>query len=95
MSFFSGLIPANFSSWSIEVNTVVGRTVATARRCGVTIMLVHDEEGWWTVTKIHKGQIIGQRKAKRLPKRASAHIDNHRPRRHHGHAAHRHIQARR
>lgn len=55
------LVPANLADWRMEVVRLPGiadnatRTVATARRNGVTLILA-ESAGWWTVTKLHKGQ---------------------------------------
>lgn len=65
----NGLIPDDFDRWrNVEVLKLPDRTVVTARRTGVTIMLVC-VDGWWTVTKMHKGQQIGCKVVKKLPKK--------------------------
>jgi hypothetical protein len=67
----NSLIPDDFPKWKMDVLRLPeGRTVVTARRTGVTIMLVQADD-WWTVTKMHKGREIGCKVVKRLPKRVS------------------------
>ncbi len=61
------LIPENFSDWRMDVLKLPGSLTVTARRTGVTIMLV-EVDGWWTVSKMHKGQRLGCKQVKRLPK---------------------------
>lgn len=61
----ASLIPENLADWQMTVirlpgvgphgNGAATRTYATARRNGVTFTFL-ESEGWWTVTKTHKGQ---------------------------------------
>lgn len=86
----NGIIPANFTDWRVEVislpsSGVFGsggqaRTAATARRTGITLIFVQDDEGWWTVTKSRGGQQLGQAIVKNLPSAVSDHIESERRR---------------
>lgn len=60
------LLPDNFAIWGMETIRLPHRTVCTARRNGVTYQLVHADD-WWTVTKIHHGQVLSSRVVKHLP----------------------------
>ncbi len=64
MSLVSGLIPPNLADWRMTVQRLPGhehgapaRTVAIARRTGVTLIFAEDH-GWWTITKRHRGQTL-------------------------------------
>ncbi len=60
------LIPENFADWRMEICRLPGRYAVTARRNGVTLMLVHKDD-WWTITKWHKGQVLADKTIKTLP----------------------------
>ncbi len=63
----AAIIPANLADWKMDVlrlpghgpsgNGAPARTVAIARRTGVTLHLSEDSD-WWTVRKTHKGQTL-------------------------------------
>ena len=62
-----GLIPEKFPEWPhMEFMTLVGRTIVKGRRNGVTVQLVSTADGW-TVTKMHKGQVLAEKTITRLP----------------------------
>lgn len=74
------LVPPDFDAWAKETMTLLGRTVCTARKAGVTLHLVC-EDGWWTVTKMHKGQVLARKVVKKLPSDVRAAVDAGRMRR--------------
>lgn len=62
-----GVIPDNFEVWRKQTMTLNGRVVCTARRTAITIMLVKDEAGWWTVSKLRGGQVLVRKQLKDMP----------------------------
>lgn len=62
-----GVIPDDFEVWKMEAMTLNGSLVCVARRSVVTIMLVRDGDGWWTVTKMRGGQVLVRKQVKRMP----------------------------
>lgn len=61
-----GVLPDDFTNWRMETIRLPNRTACVARRAGVTIHLIEDD-GWWTVTKMHKGQVLVRKTVKQLP----------------------------
>lgn len=77
-----GVIPDNFHLWRMESLTLNGRLVCTARRTGITLQLIRDPDGWWTVTKMRGGKVLTRKQVKDMPARIVRMIEGARPRRH-------------
>lgn len=72
------LIPETFPRWKkIEVVNFNGRCVARAQRSGITIQIVRNETGWWTVTKFKGGQVLASKTTKRIPQAVTDKIIEH------------------
>jgi hypothetical protein len=63
------VVPEDIGQWRAEANRIAGRTMFTARSRGITFVIVHDEEGWWRVDKIHQGRTICSLVTKHPPER--------------------------
>lgn len=61
------ILPPNLSDWGKVATTLNGRLCCTARRSGVTVLLVRDTEGWWHITKLKGGQVLRELSTKRIP----------------------------
>ena len=55
------------AQYSVERMILLKRPRAVFRRRGITIIIVQLEDRWWSVEKMHKGQVIGSKIQKRLP----------------------------
>lgn len=74
------LIPENFADWRMDATKINGRIICTARRTGVTLQLIRETDGWWTVTKWHQGRETYSKRVRRLPYDAATVIDQQRRR---------------
>lgn len=72
------LIPETFPRWKkVEALNINGRCIVRAQRNGITLQIVRDEAGWWTVTKFKGGRVLAQKTTKRMPSTVTDKIIQH------------------
>lgn len=67
-------IPQDFDAWKMSTIRWNGRQATTARRNGVTFVLIY-VGGWWHVDKIKGGIKLESYTVKKLPERVFAAIE--------------------
>lgn len=81
-SAIDALIPDDerFARFSVDRMAVPsGRITYVARYRGVTFVFHHDDQRWWTVLKIHRGQTVAHFVTTELPSRVRAALPERKP----------------